>query len=106
VEPWQELLASTRSPWLGCTPDGRFNGSLVEIKCISPFSASKWKQGPPAYVLAQVQTQLYVTGFETACVVMWHWGAWPQIFDVQMDHEMQAEIVRETEGVWKGLKES
>lgn len=61
---------------------------IVEIKW-APIA--RWRNGPPAYVLDQVQWQMYVTGYPQTDVVVLNGGT-IEIHEVPADHEYQENL--------------
>jgi putative phage-type endonuclease len=89
--PAGKLLRSKRHPWQLATLDGEQIGEargpgILEIKCTG--LRENWEEGPPGYVVAQIQHQLAVTG--------WDWGSVAVLFggreffyrDFERDQEM------------------
>jgi putative phage-type endonuclease len=64
-----ETISHPVQPVFFATPDYlAADGSLVEVKYVGLFVGKSWVQGPPDYVLAQVQWTLGVTGRARAYV--------------------------------------
>lgn len=103
---WGELVASVADPWLAATPDGWAiddeGGGIVEVKCHSQHTVKDWREGPPEYVLRQVDVQLYVTGAPRCYVVRWAWGTYPDVYAIEAAD--RADEIRATvealRGVW------
>lgn len=81
--------------WLLATPDSRCveDPILVEAKNVGPRVAHNWHDGPPEYVLVQVHTQMEVLDAERCDVVASIAGAPPEIFPVERDRDLGAEII-------------
>lgn len=96
VRPAQTLLRSKTHPWILATLDGiqesedRGEGQ-VEIKCTG--LAEKWEEGPPPYVLAQVQHQLHVTSYPYASVAALFNGKSFAWWDIERDEEFIAHML-------------
>lgn len=57
-------------PWAGATPDGDAStGELVQVKLVGANMLHHWSDGPPRYVLLQVQYELFVWQRER-CVIL------------------------------------
>jgi predicted phage-related endonuclease len=74
VEPFGQLIRSTKIPFMQCTPDGltangahRLSGLYVQAK--NSILVSDWADGPPERVWVQVQHEMAVTGAPECIVV-------------------------------------
>ena len=66
----QAFVIDAVHDWLGCTPDGRVAGEadrLLEVKC--PYN--KMYKDIPAYYMAQIQGQMYITQHHQCDFVAW-----------------------------------
>jgi putative phage-type endonuclease len=102
VRPAQELLRSRTDPHMLATLDGwqeteRGEGG-VEIKCTG--LAERWEDGPPPYVMAQVQHQLHVTGYEYASIAALFNGKQFQYWDVERDEPFIRHMVEVETEFW------
>lgn len=82
-------------PILAATPDAVVFGErgLVECKNVGVRLAEDWRDGPPAYVLAQVQTQAEVCGADWVDVVASIGGDPPELWRVERDRAIGEAIV-------------
>lgn len=108
------LYRSRTRPWLHATLDGIDLDAPepLEVKTFGetpwhkPQPAFDWSEGPPVYVQAQVQTQLYVTGAEAATVI---WLPLPsrklQWCRIAADRDVQAGIVETLEQFWARVEQ-
>ncbi len=94
------LLRSTIHPWMLATPD-----ALVTIG--EPFVIEAKKTGDwswdevPAHYVAQIQWQMAVSGAETGYVAALHQGRRLEIYTIEADLDLQAELISEGEAFWK-----
>lgn len=110
IVSWQELLRSKTHPWIIATPDGvttedGIGNVLVECKTHSVYTAKDWKQGVPDSYVAQVQTQMLVTGYRHAIVVQWSYGQLPVLHRMQWDQEVIDLIVAKSKEFWDKVVE-
>lgn len=83
------------APWISATPDAVADDVRdVQVKAVGRFMSRKWDDGPPDYVIVQVQWELMVTGLAVADVVAkFSVTDPPAIFPVVRDDEMIADLV-------------
>jgi len=107
VERGGMLLRSIDNPLMLATLDGTQEDSAlgagaVEIKATS--LEDRWEDGPPPYVVAQVQHQLAVTGYSWASVAVLFSGRTFAHWDLERDDAMISELIeREQEFWWRVL---
>lgn len=83
---------------LAATPDGMGldeNGKpcLIEAKCVGHRVMGHWAEGPPLYVLVQVQAQLICTGYDICYVVAALGGPGYKEWRIEADEVLQALII-------------
>jgi putative phage-type endonuclease len=99
-----KLLRSVARPWQLATLDGEQitmqsdAPGVVEIKCTG--LTDKWEEGPPPYVVAQVQHQLAVTGWSWATVAALFNARELKWWDVGRDEGMIQLLNEEGERFW------
>jgi len=109
VQKHGSLLRSTERPWQLATLDGIQGKAVddatamgvVEIKCTG--LVDNWDEGPPPYVIAQVQHQLAVTGWSWASVVALFNARELKWWDVERDENMIALLNEEGERFWNAV---
>jgi predicted phage-related endonuclease len=74
--------------------------ALLEIKDVGKHAASKWDNGPPDYVVAQVQWQLYVCDLDTCKVAASICATSPVVFTVEADKAVQQDLKRIGKEFW------
>jgi putative phage-type endonuclease len=94
-------LASLDRLVAGC-PRGRCS---LEVKTRSAYVADSWREGLPDDVLAQVQWQLHVTGFDHAHVAVLIGGNDFRHFTEEPDPEVIDYLVREADLVWRHVQD-
>lgn len=104
VSPWGALLQSTERDWQIATCDGYqmradYTPGVVEIKCTRLYH--NWDEGVPAYVYAQVQHQLAVTGYTFASVAVLFQGYQFKWVDVERNDEFIGELCQREEAFWQ-----
>jgi putative phage-type endonuclease len=91
-----ETTRHPEHPWMLATPDrivlSEMGAPLLEIKSVNIHSVPKWKDGLPDHVRAQVQWQLDVCQKLRAYVAADLGGAYPTVYDVYADEEVQTEL--------------
>ncbi len=110
VERGGKLLRSIDNPLMLATLDGTqvdsaLGEGVVEIKATT--LEDRWEDGPPPYVVAQVQHQLSVTGHSWASVAVLFSGRTFAFYDLERDDALISELVeREQEFWWRVLTNS
>lgn len=92
--PKTEILAATPDSWIGAK---RF----VPAECKNRMRAEDWKQGPPDYVLVQVQTQIAVLDAPGAYLAALFFGSKLQWWRVDRDDELIDRIRDAAEDFWE-----
>ena len=96
------LLRNDERPWMMATPD-----ALCEVRVLSEMviveakkvDAWNWEEIPP-YYLMQVQWQMAVTGYQKAYVAALHRGRRLELYPVEADEEVQAELIEAGGRFW------
>jgi len=79
--------------WMGATPDAVLSdGRLCQVKVVGWRVAPDWEEGPPVYVLMQVQTEMEVWGCEV-CVVLALVGSEIREYTIYRDPEMMEPLI-------------
>ena len=102
-----ERPASRRHPdlrFITATPDALVKGTDEGVQCkvVGHNSAHKWSDGPPAYVLAQVQTEMAVFGLARVIVLAMIDSDEPQEWPVDRDPETWGFLAELAERFWQG----
>ena len=79
--------------WAGATPDSVAGALDVQAKVVGARMISRWDEGPPPYVKAQVNWEMWVAGLPAAEVVALLGGTDPQIFQVARNDELISYLV-------------
>lgn len=98
------MLRSKTCPFAAANPD-RFcvadDGlAIVEIKNVDRFRKDEWADGPPLHYRLQGQWYLLVTGFKRVYFAALIGGNDFNIFRVERDDDLIAELVRKGEAFW------
>jgi putative phage-type endonuclease len=114
--PFGFLLKSKEFPWALATPDGftcenndaplNEDAWPLQIKTTSEYNADKWGDGPPDYILVQVQHEMLVTGAvraTLACLVGGQKLIW---IDVERDETWINKIKYHGEKFWRLVQDS
>ncbi|MEQ8720982.1 MAG: YqaJ viral recombinase family protein [Sandaracinaceae bacterium] len=102
LERWQQLIRSTRWPWLGATPDyrvyasGRPGPGALQVKTVGPFADRAWEEGPPVDVVVQVQQELAVSGYQWGAIAACFAFRRTVVFYVEAAPALHEEIVAGT----------
>lgn len=95
--------ATRRHPdhrWLGATPDGcSSSGELVQVKVVGWHTVGDWDEGPPIYVLLQVQTEMEVWSCE-ACVILALCGSEIREYRIERDPELMGPAIEIASAFW------
>lgn len=105
----RELLRSDTCPWMhanidmwvDCPEKGR---GVCEIKNVSAFTASDWKNGPPLHYQLQVQHYLHVTGCTWGVFVIFL-GNDCRWVDVERDDKLIETIIEVTREFWQQVQD-
>lgn len=73
----------------------------LEIKTISGFAADQWEAGIPVYYLAQLQTQLLVTGMRYGELAMLKDGRTLEVLTFQYMEDLCSTILETTKDFWE-----
>jgi putative phage-type endonuclease len=101
------LLQSKAQPWQLATLDGvQFDAErgpgVVEVKCTS--LAERWEDGPPPYVVAQVQHQLAVTGYRWGSIAVLFNGREFFWHDFERNEEMIGHLIEAESEFWRRVQ--
>lgn len=90
-------------PWAHATPDRWRDdaGAIVEIKLVGAGMVHLWRDGLPAHVQVQVQWQLEVCDVERADVAALLGGTDFQVFPVERDRDMGADLLDLGRAFWE-----
>lgn len=98
------------APWMKASVDRRVHGCQpggcpLEVKTRNQWTEGRWRDDIPDDVLAQLQWQLGVTGWDHGHVACLIGGQRLSIFDVPADEDVQALVVTEAQAVWKAVED-
>jgi len=79
--------------------NGKQNGCL-EIKTIAEYEARKWEGGIPAYHVAQIHTQMMVTGWNYGEIAAFKDGRYLEVYPFKPHAGFRKEIVKQTTDFW------
>ncbi|MGE0983797.1 YqaJ viral recombinase family protein [Ralstonia pseudosolanacearum] len=79
------------------TPDVQ----ILECKTAGLFGARHWQDGPPEYVVLQVQHQLAVTGKQAADVAVLLCGQRLEVYRIERDNELIARLIQLEAEFWR-----
>lgn len=96
-QPWQR--ASLDRVVLGC-PEGRSSTCPLEIKTKSAFLVGRWRDDVPDDVMAQVQWQMLVAGYDHAHVAVLFGGNDDRAYTVERDDVVIAYLEQEARRIW------
>lgn len=96
-------------PHLFVSLDRRFRhvtlgSSCLEIKTIGGFEANKWEGGIPAYQVAQIHTQMLVTGWRYGELAAFKDGRYLDVYPFKPHAGMRREIIKQTSDIWKRIE--
>ncbi|MFI8614335.1 YqaJ viral recombinase family protein [Acidovorax sp. NPDC077693] len=98
------VLQHPDHPWMRANIDREVMGAsdvqLLECKTAGIQGAWLWRDGVPEYVQLQVQHQLAVTGKQVADVAVLLGGQELQVFRIERDEELIAQLVRLEREFW------
>jgi putative phage-type endonuclease len=92
-----ESIYKPGSTWKRCTPDGLVYAEqelrrAVQVKNVGHRMMHRWQEGPPDYVVCQVQWELSVLGLERGDVMACLGGAPPEAYTLWRDSQMIADL--------------
>jgi putative phage-type endonuclease len=99
------MARSLEAPWLSCTFDRfvvkRRVWTPVQMKTAHQYAGDEWEEGVPLAVQAQIQTELFVGGFELGYAVAFVGGRRFHLHPVARDEEWIREIlIPQTRAFW------
>lgn len=103
-------IQNTKHPHLFVSLDRRINkhngkgNGCLEIKTIGGFEANKWEGGIPAYQVAQIHTQMLVTGWKYGELAAFKDGRYLDVYPFKPHAGMSREIIKETSDFWKRVE--
>ncbi|MCK4153494.1 endonuclease [Ralstonia pseudosolanacearum] len=74
---------------------------ILECKTAGLFGARHWQDGPPEYVVLQVQHQLAVTGKQAADVAVLLCGQRLEVYRIERDDELIARLIQLEAEFWR-----
>lgn len=83
--------------------DSRGNGCL-EIKTLGGYEANKWEAGVPPQYIAQINTQMLVTGWKFAELAILEDGRYLTVYPFKPHKAITAEIIKQTSEFWERVQ--
>ena len=77
---------------------------ILECKTAGEFGARHWQDGPPEYVVLQVQHQLAVTGKQAADVAVLLCGQRLEVYRIERDDELIARLIQLEAEFWRWVE--
>lgn len=97
-----QMFRNEERPWMLATPDGMTTHAPGGPAVVEAKKTGDWKWDEvPAHYIAQIQWQMAVTGAETGYVAALHQGRRLEIYTIEADPTLQAELIAEGEAFWK-----
>lgn len=106
IERATESVFHPSVTWARCTPDawivrGPIREAIVQAKNVGAEVAWKWRNGPPAYVVLQVQWELFVTGMEWGDIAALVGGNKWMTCPVRRDDDVIKDLVETATRFWR-----
>lgn len=106
IERATESVFHPSVTWARCTPDawivrGPIREAIVQAKNVGAEVAWKWRNGPPAYVVLQVQWELFVTGMEWGDIAALVGGNKWMTCPVRRDDDVIKDLVETATRFWE-----
>jgi putative phage-type endonuclease len=105
-----ESVYKRGSDWKRCTPDGLVYAEqqlrrLVQVKNVGFRMMHRWMEGPPDYVVCQVQWELHVLEMERGDVMASLGGSAPEGYTLWRDEAMIRDLDLIAERYWRHVQE-
>jgi len=96
------MWRNNERPWMLATPDGITRTDTVGLAVIEAKKTGDWKWDEvPAHYVAQIQWQMAVTGAPKGYIAALHQGRRLEVYPIEADPQLQAELIAEGEAFWK-----
>lgn len=104
-----ESIYKLGSTWKRCTPDGLVYvaaklSHTVQVKNVGSRMMHRWFEGPPDYVVCQVQWELHVLGLERGDIMACLGGSPPEAWTLWRDTAMIADLDAIAELHWRNVQ--